>query len=375
MKKLIAMLLALVMVFGLVACGNNESTEKAPAQNAAGAAIVLVTNGPQSTIDDRGFNQMAWEGIQAFVAESGDTANYYLPVETSTASYLQCIDTAVKEGAKVVVCPGFLMSGAVYEAQTRYPDVKFILIDATPASEETGEVVIAENTAAMSFAEDQSGFLAGYAAVYEGYTKLGFFGGMAVPAVVRFGYGYVQGIEYAAKELNIEVELLYSYTGTFDIAPEYQTKAASWYQTGTEVIFGCGGADNVLAACESVGGDKVSIGVDTDMSGNSDTVITSAMKDVSVVITNALKLNAKGEFPGGSANVYDIMDEACVLPMATSRFKNFTQEQYDAIVADLKADANGIRSNMIVDKDADGNAVAIEDLIATLTHVSVKVVE
>ena len=375
MKKLIAMLLALVMVFGLVACGNNESTEKAPAQNAAGAAIVLVTNGPQSTIDDRGFNQMAWEGIQAFVAESGDTANYYLPVETSTASYLQCIDTAVKEGAKVVVCPGFLMSGAVYEAQTRYPDVKFILIDATPASEETGEVLIAENTAAMSFAEDQSGFLAGYAAVYEGYTKLGFFGGMAVPAVVRFGYGYVQGIEYAAKELDIEVELLYSYTGTFDIAPEYQTKAASWYQTGTEVIFGCGGADNVLAACESVGGDKVSIGVDTDMSGNSDTVITSAMKDVSVVITNALKLNAKGEFPGGSANVYDIMDEACVLPMANSRFKNFTQEQYDAIVADLKADANGIRSNMIVDKDADGNAVAIEDLIATLTHVSVKVVE
>ena len=375
MKKLIAMLLALVMVFGLVACGNNESTEKAPAQNAAGAAIVLVTNGPQSTIDDRGFNQMAWEGIQAFVAESGDTANYYLPVETSTASYLQCIDTAVKEGAKVVVCPGFLMSGAVYEAQTRYPDVKFILIDATPASEETGEVLIAENTAAMSFAEDQSGFLAGYAAVYEGYTKLGFFGGMAVPAVVRFGYGYVQGIEYAAKELNIEVELLYSYTGTFDIAPEYQTKAASWYQTGTEVIFGCGGADNVLAACESVGGDKVSIGVDTDMSGNSDTVITSAMKDVAVVITNALKLNAKGEFPGGSANVYDIMDEACVLPMANSRFKNFTQEQYDAIVADLKADANGIRSNMIVDKDADGNAVAIEDLIATLTHVSVKVVE
>ena len=375
MKKLIAMLLALVMVIGLVACGNNESTEKAPAQNAAGAAIVLVTNGPQSTIDDRGFNQMAWEGIQAFVAESGDTANYYLPVETSTASYLQCIDTAVKEGAKVVVCPGFLMSGAVYEAQTRYPDVKFILIDATPASEETGEVLIAENTAAMSFAEDQSGFLAGYAAVYEGYTKLGFFGGMAVPAVVRFGYGYVQGIEYAAKELDIEVELLYSYTGTFDIAPEYQTKAASWYQTGTEVIFGCGGADNVLAACESVGGDKVSIGVDTDMSGNSDTVITSAMKDVSVVITNALKLNAKGEFPGGSANVYDIMDEACVLPMANSRFKNFTQEQYDAIVADLKADANGIRSNMIVDKDADGNAVAIEDLIATLTHVSVKVVE
>ena len=241
MKKLIALLLAMVMVFGLVACGNTASNDApattAPAANndaaendapaTTGAEIVLVTNGPQSTVDDRGFNQLSWEGIQAYAQETGKTANYYLPVETSTASYIQCIETAIKEGAKVIVTPGFLMSGAVYECQKNYPDVKFILIDATPASEETGEVLVAENTLAMTFAEDQSGFLAGYAAVYEGYTKLGFFGGMAVPAVVRFGYGYVQGIEYAAKELDIEVELLYSYTGTFDIAPEYQTKAAS----------------------------------------------------------------------------------------------------------------------------------------------------
>ena len=389
MKKLIALLLAMVMVFGLVACGNNASNAPettAPAGNdtvvennepapATGAEIVLVTNGPQSTVDDRGFNQLSWEGIQAYAQETGKTANYYLPVETSTASYIQCVETAIKEGAKVIVCPGFLMSGCVYECQKNYPDVKFILIDATPASEETGEVLVAENTLAMTFAEDQSGFLAGYAAVYEGYTKLGFFGGMAVPAVVRFGYGYVQGIEYAAKELDIEVELLYSYTGTFDIAPEYQTKAASWYQTGTECIFGCGGADNVLAACESVGGDKASIGVDTDMSGNSETVITSAMKNMAPVITGALHQIDDGTFPGGSAKVYTIMDDACALPMATSRFKNFTQEQYDAIVADMKADTNGILSNMIVDVDADGNSVAIEDVIATLTHVTVKVVE
>jgi len=388
MKKLIALLLAMVMVFGLVACGNNAPAETpnadAPAADAGnantpaattGAEIVLVTNGPQSTVDDRGFNQLSWEGIQAYVAESGKTANYYLPVEQSTASYIQCIDTAIKEGAKVIVCPGFLMAGAVYECQTTYPDVKFILIDSTPASEETGEVLVAENTLAMTFAEDQSGFLAGYAAVHEGYTKLGFFGALAVPAVVRFGYGYVQGIDYAAKELGINVELLYTYTGTFDIAPEYQTKAASWYQTGSEVLFGCGGTDNVLAACESVGGDKVCIGVDTDMSGNSETVLTSAMKNMAPVIALALKQIDEGTFPGGTATTYDILSDACALPMETSRFKNFTQEQYDAIVAALKADTNGIRTNMIVDVDADGNAVAIEDLIATLSNVTVKVVE
>lgn len=387
MKKLIALLLAMVMVFSLVACGNNEpaTTEgngdaavenNAPA--ATGAEIVLVTNGPQSTVDDRGFNQLAWEGIQDYIAESGKTANYYLPVEQSTASYIQCIDTAVKEGAKVIVCPGFLMAGAVYESQITYPDVKFILIDSTPASEETGEVMIAENTLAMSFAEDQSGFLAGYAAVYEGYTKLGFFGALAVPAVVRFGYGFVQGAEYAAKELGMEegsIELLYTYTGSFDIAPEYQAKAASWFQTGTECIFGCGSPDNVFAACESVGGDKVSIGVDTDMAENSETVITSAMKNLAPVVATALHQIDEGTFPGGTATVYDIMDDACALPMETSRFQKFTNEQYDAIVEALKADTNGILSNMVVDADADGNSVAIEDLIATLTYVTVKVVE
>lgn len=379
MKKLIALLLALVMVIGLVACGNSETeNENANASTTTGAEIVLVTNGPQSTVDDRGFNQLSWEGIQAYVAETGKSANYYLPVEQSTASYIQCIDTAVKEGAKVIVCPGFLMAGAVYECQSTYPDVKFILIDSTPSSEETGEVLVAENTLAMTFAEDQSGFLAGYAAVYEGYTKLGFFGALAVPAVVRFGYGYVQGVEYAAKELGLEpgtIELLYTYTGTFDIAPEYQAKAASWYQTGTECIFGCGGTDNVLAACESVGGDKVAIGVDTDMSGNSETVITSAMKNMSPVIAAALHQIDEGTFPGGTATVYDILSDACALPMETSRFQNFNNEQYEAIATAMKNDVDGIRTNMIVDVDADGNAVSIEDVIATLTYVTVKVVE
>ena len=391
MKKLVALLLAAIMVFTLAACSGNTETSSDPQNNnqgttqpqnnnppASGAEIVLVTNGPQSTIDDRGFNQLAWEGIQAYVAKSGKTANYYLPVEQSTASYIQCIDTAVKEGAKVVVTPGFLLGGAVYECQTTYPDVKFILIDATPTSEETGESYIAENTVAMTFAEDQSGFMAGYAAVYEGYTKLGFFGALAVPAVVRFGYGFAQGAEYAAKELGMapgSVELLYTYTGSFDIAPEFQAKAASWYQTGTDCIFGCGSPDNVFAACESVGGNKVAIGVDTDMAENSETCLTSAMKMVAPAVEDALTKAYEGGWAGGTATIYGVTHNACGLPMETSRFKNFTQAQYDALVDAMKQDKDGICTNMIVDVDANGNTVTIEDLAATLTYVSIKVVE
>lgn len=396
MKKLVCLLLALVMVFALCACSGNTDASTPASENksgsqqttedgkgseetpATGAEIVLVTNGPQATIDDRGFNQLAWEGIQEYVAETGKTSNYYLPVEQSTASYIQCIDTAVKEGAKVIVTPGFLMSGAVYECQTTYPEVKFILIDASPASEETGETYIAENTVAMTFAEDQSGFMAGYAAVYEGYTKLGFFGALAVPAVVRFGYGFVQGAEYAAKELGMDpasIELLYTYTGSFDIAPEYQAKAASWYQTGTECIFGCGSPDNVFAACEAAGGDKVAIGVDVDQSGNSETCLTSAMKMVAPAIVDALTKAYDGGWEGGTATVYDVTHDACGLPMETSRFKKFTQEQYDALVANMKADKDGICSKMIVDTDAEGNSVSIEDLAATLTYVTIKIVE
>ena len=391
MKKLVALLLAAIMVFTLAACSGNNETSSDPQNNnqgttqpqnnnppASGAEIVLVTNGPQSTIDDRGFNQLAWEGIQAYVAKSGKTANYYLPVEQSTASYIQCIDTAVKEGAKVVVTPGFLMAGAIYECQTTYPDVKFILIDSSPSSEETGEIYIAENTVAMSFAEDQSGFMAGYAAVYEGYTKLGFFGALAVPAVVRFGSGFAQGAEYAAKELGMapgSVELLYTYTGSFDIAPEFQAKAASWYQTGTDCIFGCGSPDNVFAACESVGGNKVAIGVDTDMAENSETCLTSAMKMVAPAVEDALTKAYEGGWAGGTATIYDVTHNACGLPMETSRFKTFTQAQYDVLVDAMKQDKDGICTNMIVDVDANGNTVTIEDLAATLTYVSIKVVE
>ena len=280
----------------------------------------------------------------------------------------------IEAGAKEV--PEDKMIEAIYKAQTMYPDVHFVLVDATPTLDD--DTVIADNTCSIFFAEEQSGFLAGYAAVKEGYRKLGFFGALAVPAVVRFGYGFVDGAEYAAKELGLEagsIEMKYTYTGAFGNSPDFQAKAAAWYQSGTECIFGCGGPDNVFAACEATGGDCVSIGVDTDMSQITETCLTSAMKMLTPAVYGAIKAYYNDTFPGGTSETLTINEDAVGLPMESSRFKNFTQADYDAIVEVLKADKDGVTSSIRRDVDADGNTVAIEDVAATLQYVTVQVVE
>ena len=182
------------------------------------------------------------------------------------------------------------------------------------------------------FQEDQAGFLAGYAVVKDGYTKLGFMGGMAVPAVIRFGYGFVQGAEFAAEEDAVTgLEIMYNYTGAFSATPEAQSMAASWYQNGTEVIFGCGGAvgNSVMAAAQEKNARV--IGVDVDQSTESETVITSAMKLLSNSVYDGVKDFYDGSFPGGRTSVFTAANNGVGLPMDTSKFEKFSQEQYDAI--------------------------------------------
>lgn len=269
-KRIFCLILALVMVLSLAACAGsgNDNTENtkdttADTTNTDGsenngdattpvsggeAELALITDA--NSIDDRGFNQFSWEGLKQYAEENGKTYTYYTPIDQSTQSYLSAIEGAVNNGAKLVVTPGFLFGEAIYKAQTMYPDVHFVLVDSTPTLDD--DTVIADNTCSIFFAEEQSGFLAGYAAVKEGYRKLGFFGALAVPAVVRYGYGFVDGAEYAAKELGLEagsIEMKYTYTGAFGNSPDFQAKAAAWYQSGTECIFGCGAPDNVFAAC------------------------------------------------------------------------------------------------------------------------------
>ena len=325
MKKLISLFLALVLSLGVCMTALAETYE-----------IAMITD--IGTIDDKSFNQSTWEAVKAYAEANGKTYNYYQPSAVSTDIYLERIDQAVADGAKVIVTPGYMFEEPIFIAQDKYPDVHFVLIDGNPHNADYSEFRTEKNVVGMVFAEEQSAFLAGYAAVKDGYTKLGFMGGQAVPAVVRFGYGFVQGADYAAKELGLtDVAVNYNYTGSFAATPEAQAMAASWYNDGIQVIFGCGGAvgNSVMAAAEAAGGKA--IGVDKDQSGESPTVITSAMKDLAYGVTTTLTAYYEGKFPGGEAWVLGADTHSVQLPMATSKFQKFTQADYDAIYAKLAA--------------------------------------
>jgi basic membrane protein A len=176
--------------------------------------------------------------------------------------------------------------------------------------------------------------------VKAGCTKLGFMGGMAVPAVIRYGYGFVKGAEDAAKEAGVaEVTINYNYTGGFDATPEAQAMAASWYKDGVEIIFGCGGAvgNSVMAAAEAAEGDKYVIGVDVDQSPESETVVISAMKGLKASVYQTITAYYEGNFPGGATTVKDASNDGVALPMESNKLEGFTQEDYDALYAKLAA--------------------------------------
>lgn len=334
MKKLFSMLfiaaLCISTIGTLTACTKGGSTSSTK-------ELALITD--VGTIDDKSFNQGAWEGLEKYAKENNKSYKYYKPAEKSDVAYLSSIEQAVKAGAKVVVCPGYLFGKPVYEMQTKYPDVQFIILDAAPHK---GDFVpsIAKNTEAIFYAEEQAGYLAGYAAVKDGYRKLGFMGGLAVPAVVRFGYGFIQGADAAAKELGLakdDVSVKYTYVGNFDATPENQSKAAAWYNDGTEVIFACGGAagNSVMKAAETANG-KV-IGVDVDQYAESNTVITSAMKNLGKSVYDAISNYYNNKFNGGKSVILDASVDGIQLPMKNSKFKTFNQAAYDKVYAQLVA--------------------------------------
>lgn len=324
MKKFLSVLLVSMLVLATMVGCNKES----------GYELALITD--IGTIDDKSFNQGSWEGVEAYAKEHEITYKYYQPSEKTTDAYLNTISLAIDGGAKVVVCPGYLFEEAVYEAQDLHKDIKFILLDGQPHDADYADFKINDNVYSVFYAEEQAGFLAGYAAIKDGNTKLGFMGGMAVPAVKRFGYGFVEGAEYAANELGLtDVDVKYHYTGGFDATPEAKAMATSWYNEGTEVIFACGGAvgNSVMAAAEDTGA-KV-IGVDVDQSSESDTVITSALKMLSNSVYDAIEAYYNDSFPGGQIITLDAADSGVGLPMETSKFETFNQADYDAIYAEL----------------------------------------
>jgi len=325
MKKVLSLVLALAMLFvGSVALA---------------VELALVTD--VGTIDDKSFNQGSWEGLAWYADENGIESMYYRPKEAGADAYLDSIQLAVEDGAKLVVTPGFLFEPAIYMAQDMYPETMFVLIDGFPNDDDWSNGAptrrIEPNVLSIMYAEEQSGFLAGYAAVKEGYTKLGFIGGIAVPAVVRFGIGFVEGADYAAQEMGLEdVTVNFNYSGVFWPTPDVQAMAASWYNDGVEVIFVAAGnaTSSVTAAAEASEGKWV-IGVDKDQSDLSPTILTSALKTLQLSVYMAIDAFYQGEFPGGEQWNMDAALDGVGLPMETSLFTTFNQADYDAVFAKL----------------------------------------
>ncbi|WP_298731216.1 BMP family ABC transporter substrate-binding protein [uncultured Subdoligranulum sp.] len=347
MKKFLALVMAGCMALSLAACGGSDASSAATAESTSTEATAETSSGAKTdvafvtdvgNIDDQSFNQYTWQGVQDFCTANNLNANYYRPTEDSDAARLEQMDNAVNDGAKAIVVAGYLFGTSVAEAQAKYPDVQFLALDvATTDLSADGSVEPAANTALITYKEEQAGYLAGYAAVYDGYKELGFLGGMAVPAVIRYGYGFVQGADAAAKELGVtDVNIKYWYSGGFAATDEVKNKMDGWYSEGTEVVFACGGpvCQSCDAAAQANGGKM--IGVDVDQSGQFDTVITSAMKalanSVNVALTDAMNNDWKfSEAYAGKQTVLGAAEDCVGLPMETSKFTNFTQEQYDTL--------------------------------------------
>ncbi|MDR1538697.1 MAG: BMP family ABC transporter substrate-binding protein [Clostridiales bacterium] len=371
MKKFLSLGLAAALIFSLASCSGQSaaSTEgaNAPANETETYELALVTD--LGTIDDKSFNQGAWEGMAQYAEENNIPHKYYQPSEQSDDSYLNTIELAVKGGAKLIITPGFLFETPVFIAQDTYPDVAFVLIDGSPHSADYSEYKTGPKTVGVTYAEEEAGFLAGYAAVKDGHTQLGYMGGMAVPAVMRYGYGFIQGADYAAKELSLaagSVSIQYHYTGAFVASPEAQAMAASWYNAGTEIIFAAGGAvgNSVMAAAEQAG--KKVIGVDVDQSSESPTVVTSALKGLRSSVYDCVKGFYDGSFAGGQDLVFAAENSGVGLAMDTAKFEKFTLADYDAIYAKLVSKSVDI----VRDVDATGATVEIANVPVAIAVVN-----
>lgn len=359
MKKFLAFVMAASMALSLAACGGSSASTATSTTTEATSEAAASTSGSKTdvafvtdvgNIDDQSFNQYTWQGVQDFCSANSLNANYYRPTEDSDAARLEQMDNAVNDGAKSIVVAGYLFGNAIAEAQEKYPDVQFLALDVSAS--DLGDKAPTANTALITYKEEQAGYLAGYAAVYDGYKELGFLGGIDVPAVVRYGYGFIMGADKAAQELNLtDVNIKYWYSGSFQPNDDIATKMDNWYVGGTEVVFACGGG--IYLSCQSAAeaNDGKMIGVDVDQSNVSDRIITSAMKALSNSVVKALTdASANGwTWPQNYAGVCQYLGAAdnCVgLPMETSQFTTFTQEQYDAL---FNAMADG---SLVVDNNS-----------------------
>ena len=404
MKKYLALLLVLVMVLSLAACASKpaETTdepeqttpvpapaeetkdeEPAPAEetkeeetteeSAANTeyAVAMITD--YGDITDQSFNQTTYEACKAFCEDNGVQFSYFKPAGDNTADRVAMIEKAVDEGYNVIVMPGYAFGGAIVEAAPEFPDVKFIALDVAkgdlleagvakagesydynPDNWDLEKYVDMSNVYCAIYQEELCGYMAGYAAVKLGYKSLGFLGGMAVPAVIRYGYGFVQGVDAAAADLGLsDVTVKYVYGGQFFGDADITAVMDTWYAGGTEVVFACGGGIYTSAVDAAKKANGKVIGVDVDQAGVianyagvDGLTVTSAMKGLypatydtlNDVIINGNWANYVGQIATlGLVSADDPEANYVQIPMGegTQWSDSFTQDDYKAMVADM----------------------------------------
>ena len=382
MKKYLALLLALVMSLSLFACGKKEGDDNKD-KDKTEYKVAMITD--YGDITDQSFNQTTYEACKAFAEKNKIEFKYYKPAGDNTADRVAMIESAVEEGFNVIVMPGYAFGGAIVEAAPQHKDVKFIALDVAkgdlleagvakagekydynPDNWELSKYVDMSNVYCAIYQEELCGYMAGYAAVKLGYKNLGFLGGMAVPAVVRYGYGFVQGVDAAAAEMKLtDVKVNYIYGGQFFGDADITAVMDTWYNGGTEVVFACGGGiyTSAVDAAKKVNGAKV-IGVDVDQAGviakyaagegaDQATIdgfkaltVTSAMKGLypatfdtlTDVIVKGNWDNYKGKIQNlGLVSGDDPTLNYVQIPMESTQWKDgaFTQNDYKAMVKDM----------------------------------------
>ena len=376
MKKFFALLLSLAMVLALVACGQKDPTPDTPdtpddPQTKVEYKVAMITD--YGDITDQSFNQTTYEACKAFAEDNSIEFSYFKPAGDNTADRVAMIEKAVNDGFNVIVMPGYAFGGAIVEAAPEFPDVKFIALDVaagdllatavakageaydyTPENWDLNKYVDMSNVYCAVYQEELCGYMAGYAAVKLGYKNLGFLGGMSVPAVVRYGYGFVQGVDAAAADMGLtDVKVNYIYGGQFFGDADITAVMDTWYQGGTEVVFACGGGiyTSAVDAAKKVGA-KV-IGVDVDQAGViakyagvDGMTVTSAMKGLYPAtydtLTDVIVNGNWDKYVGkiatlGLVSGTDPEANYVQIPMGdgTQWSDSFTQDDYKAMVKDM----------------------------------------
>ena len=368
-KRLIAVLLAGMMAFSLAACGgsSDSSTDGGKKEDTYGENMQIAMITDYGDITDQSFNQTTYESCKAWSEKNDVEFNYYKPESDSDEARNASVDQAVADGENVVVMPGYMFAGTVVAQSENYPDVKFVALDVgagdicekgvgegytyNPDDYNVADYYNTDNVYCCTYQEELSGYMAGYAAVKLGYKHLGFLGGMAVPAVTRFGYGYVQGANAAAEELGIadQIEIEYVCGGQFYGDADITAYMDTWYGSkNVEIVFACGGGiwTSAVEAAVKTGG-KV-IGVDSDQAPTIDAygegiTVTSAMKGLAATV-NTVLTDIKGgkwsDYAGKIDNlglVSENPEENYVqLPLESTQWGDgFTEDDYRTLVKSM----------------------------------------